>query len=88
LAPVLLGEGVRFYEAPGVGLIRLERTALSEPGQITDLTFRVLRNQPSPVQPTAGVLARQPRRVAVAATVLNTTITTTCMISEAPAVSG
>jgi dihydrofolate reductase len=42
LAPVLLGEGVRFYDAPGVGEIRLERTDLFEPGQITDLRFRVL----------------------------------------------
>jgi hypothetical protein len=33
LAPVLLGEGVRFYEAPGVGQIRLERAGLSNPGQ-------------------------------------------------------
>jgi riboflavin biosynthesis pyrimidine reductase len=43
LAPVLLGEGVRFYEAPGVGQIRLERTDLANPGQITDLRFRVVR---------------------------------------------
>jgi hypothetical protein len=41
--PVLLGEGVRFYDAPGVGAIRLERIAVAEPGQITDLRFRVVR---------------------------------------------
>jgi len=44
LVPALLGEGVRLYDAPGVGPIRLERTALSEPGQLTDLTFRVRRD--------------------------------------------
>ncbi len=33
LVPVLLGEGVRFYDAPGVGAIRLERIAVAEPGQ-------------------------------------------------------
>lgn len=43
LVPTLLGEGVRFYEAPGVGQIRLERTGLWEPGQITDLRFRVVK---------------------------------------------
>jgi dihydrofolate reductase len=41
LVPVLLGEGVRFYDAPGVGQIDMERTDLWEPGQITDLRFRI-----------------------------------------------
>jgi hypothetical protein len=43
LVPVLLGDGVRFYDAPGVGQIPLERTAVAEPGQITDLRFRVVK---------------------------------------------
>jgi hypothetical protein len=42
LVPVLLGEGVRFYDAPGVGRIRLERTGLAESKQITDLRFRIV----------------------------------------------
>jgi dihydrofolate reductase len=43
LVPTLLGEGVRLYDAPGVGRIRLERISSSEAGQITDLRFRVAR---------------------------------------------
>jgi dihydrofolate reductase len=43
LVPVLLGEGVRFYDAPGLGQIPLERTLVSESGQITDLSFRILK---------------------------------------------
>jgi len=41
LAPVLLGDGLRLYGAPGVGRIDLERTALAESGQLTDLRFSV-----------------------------------------------
>jgi dihydrofolate reductase len=36
VAPVLLGDGVRFHEAPGAAPIRLE-------GDVADLTFRVAR---------------------------------------------
>jgi dihydrofolate reductase len=43
LVPVLLGEGVRFYDAPGVGKIELERTEVFAAAQITDLRFRVVR---------------------------------------------
>jgi hypothetical protein len=43
VAPVLLGDGVRFYGAPGVGRVDLERTAVLESGQLTDLRFRVLK---------------------------------------------
>jgi dihydrofolate reductase len=43
LVPVLLGEGVRFYDAPGVGQISMEQTFVSDQGQITDLRFRVLK---------------------------------------------
>ena len=43
LVPVLLGEGVRFYDAPGTGQVSLERIAVSAAEQITDLRFRVVR---------------------------------------------
>jgi dihydrofolate reductase len=43
LAPVLLGDGVRFYGAAGAGRVNLERTAVAESGQLTDLRFRVVR---------------------------------------------
>lgn len=43
LVPLLLGEGVRFYEAAGVGPVRLERNLLAGADQITDLRFRVIR---------------------------------------------
>jgi dihydrofolate reductase len=43
LAPVLLGDGVRLYGAPGVARVDLERTTLSESGQITNLRFRVTK---------------------------------------------
>jgi dihydrofolate reductase len=43
LLPVLLGDGVRFYDAPGLGQIPMERTLRSEAGQITDLRFRILK---------------------------------------------
>jgi dihydrofolate reductase len=41
LAPVLLGDGVRFYGAPPAGRVDLTRTTLAESGQLTDLRFRV-----------------------------------------------
>ena len=41
LAPVLLGDGVRLYGGPGMGPIELERTAVADSGQVTDLRFRV-----------------------------------------------
>jgi dihydrofolate reductase len=43
VVPVLLGEGVRFYDVPGGGQITLERTGLWDAGQITDLRFRVVK---------------------------------------------
>jgi dihydrofolate reductase len=48
LAPLLLGDGVRLYGEPGVGRIGLERTALAESGQLTDLRFRVAQPGSSP----------------------------------------
>ncbi len=41
LAPVLLGEGVRLYEAIGANPIVLTRTDVAVTGQLTDLRFRV-----------------------------------------------
>ena len=43
VAPVLLGDGVRFLDLPGVEAIKLEKTAVSESGMLTDLSFRVLK---------------------------------------------
>jgi dihydrofolate reductase len=43
VAPVLLGDGVRFHDVPGGRRIALERTALGASGPATDLRFRVVR---------------------------------------------
>jgi dihydrofolate reductase len=43
LAPVLLGDGVRLYGGAGAAPVRLERTAVGESGQLTNLRFRVAR---------------------------------------------
>jgi dihydrofolate reductase len=43
LAPVLLGDGVRLYGAPDASRVALERTAVAESGQLTDLRFRVTK---------------------------------------------
>jgi dihydrofolate reductase len=43
LAPVLLGEGIRFFEAHGSEPIKLEPTSVTPSGQVTDLRFRVPR---------------------------------------------
>jgi riboflavin biosynthesis pyrimidine reductase len=43
LAPVLLGDGVRFFKGTGQGPIGLEKISVAEPGQGTDLHFRVKR---------------------------------------------
>jgi dihydrofolate reductase len=43
LAPVLLGDGVRFFDCPGLPeAVRLEATEVSRSGQLTNLQFRVL----------------------------------------------
>jgi dihydrofolate reductase len=42
VAPVLLGDGVRLY-GPGNQRVELERTAVSESGQVTDLRFTVAK---------------------------------------------
>jgi dihydrofolate reductase len=43
LAPVLLGEGVRFFGAPGARRIDLKTMSVGRSGQLTDLRFRVLK---------------------------------------------
>jgi dihydrofolate reductase len=41
LVPVLLGDGVRLIDAPGLGTVSLERTLVATSGQITDMRFAV-----------------------------------------------
>jgi dihydrofolate reductase len=43
LAPILLGDGVRLFGRPGAGRIDLERTSVTQSGQLTDLRFRVAK---------------------------------------------
>jgi dihydrofolate reductase len=44
IVPVLLGEGIRFYDRPGTTQpVRLRRTAVAESGQLTDMRFAVVR---------------------------------------------
>jgi dihydrofolate reductase len=43
IAPVLLGDGIRLYGRPGASMVALERTAITESGQLTNLRFSVRR---------------------------------------------
>ncbi|WP_205602532.1 dihydrofolate reductase family protein [Chelativorans alearense] len=43
VAPILLGDGVRLFSRPGMELVKLERTELSEAGQITNMRFRLAK---------------------------------------------
>jgi dihydrofolate reductase len=43
LAPILLGDGVRFFGYPGAAPVELEAIAVSQAGQITNLRFRVIK---------------------------------------------
>jgi riboflavin biosynthesis pyrimidine reductase len=43
VAPVLLGDGVRFYDRPGARRTDLERVSVEPVGQITEFRFRVLK---------------------------------------------
>ena len=43
LVPVLLGEGIRFFDHLGPGQIKLERTRVVEAPGVTHLRFRVVR---------------------------------------------
>ena len=49
LSPVLLGDGVRLFEASGSGRIDLERTYVGRSGQLTDLRYRVGKEPAAPV---------------------------------------
>jgi dihydrofolate reductase len=42
IVPVLLGDGVRFFDRPGAPAVPLRRVELAESGQLTDLRFAVL----------------------------------------------
>jgi len=53
LAPVLLGDGVRFCSAPGTEPVELERTHAGQSGHFTDLRFRVEKKR-APQSPAAG----------------------------------
>lgn len=46
VAPVLLGDGVRFFARRGGQTVRLVRTAVWETGQLTTLRFSVDRASP------------------------------------------
>jgi dihydrofolate reductase len=42
VAPVMLGDGVRLFDAPDSRRVKLEKAGVGESGQLTDLRFRVL----------------------------------------------
>ena len=43
LVPILLGDGIHLYEAPGGAPLALRRTVGAESGQVTDIRFEVAR---------------------------------------------
>jgi dihydrofolate reductase len=43
LAPILLGEGVRFFGGPGSRQVELETISVTQAGQITNLRLRVVK---------------------------------------------
>jgi len=43
IAPILLGDGTRLLDRPGTRQTRLEKVAVAESGQLTDLRYRVLK---------------------------------------------
>ena len=43
VAPVMLGDGIRAFDVPGGHRIKLEKAAVVDSGQLTDLSFRVVR---------------------------------------------
>jgi len=47
IAPVLLGDGVRFYENAGAERVTLEPLSVARTGQLTNLRFRVVK-EPAP----------------------------------------
>ncbi|TIS76194.1 MAG: hypothetical protein E5W94_18575 [Mesorhizobium sp.] len=40
VAPVLIGDGIRLFSQNGMEPVRLEKTEISEAGQITNMRFR------------------------------------------------
>ena len=40
IAPVLIGDGIRLFSQKGMEPVRLEKTEVSEAGQITNMRFR------------------------------------------------
>jgi dihydrofolate reductase len=50
LAPALLGDGVRFFDHPGVAPVQLERVSVALSDQLTDLRFRIVKQQRAPVK--------------------------------------
>jgi dihydrofolate reductase len=40
VAPVLIGDGIRFFSRKGMEPVRPEKTEVSEAGQITNMRFR------------------------------------------------
>lgn len=40
VAPVLIGDGIRLFSQNGMEPVRLEKTEVSEAGQITNMRFR------------------------------------------------
>jgi dihydrofolate reductase len=43
LVPVLLGDGVRLFDSPGTAPIKPKKIHSDDPGQITDLSYAVVR---------------------------------------------
>jgi dihydrofolate reductase len=43
VAPVMLGDGVRLFDAPGARRVKLEKAGVAESGRLTDLRFRIPR---------------------------------------------
>jgi hypothetical protein len=40
IAPILIGDGIRLFSQKGMEPVRLEKTEVSEAGQITNMRFR------------------------------------------------
>ncbi len=40
IAPVLIGDGIRLFSQKGMEPVKLEKTEVSEAGQITNMRFR------------------------------------------------
>lgn len=43
IAPTLLGDGIRLLDIPGGQHVKLQRVGVKESGQLTDLSFRVVK---------------------------------------------